>query len=174
MELIEIPSTLAHKLHITPFTGMHIQTFLCLTYVCSSTCSTKVFFTLKLKYTRTLYLLPWFLQLFEKLIVAWKTNSLDEYGLDGLLPESSPLAKEDLIAGEPEPFQDSMLKGIKFLQHRVERIGRTDDRINRVRERKKRGEICKPRFLKTLNCRSLRASGPSEPRPTEPFTASTS
>ena len=50
-------------------------------------------------------------QMFEKVIRAWKDNSLDleSYGLN--LNPDSPLAKEDLVAGEPESFQDDLLKG---------------------------------------------------------------
>ena len=51
-------------------------------------------------------------QLFEKMVLAWKENTLTFADL-GLQPDN-PLAKKDvLIAGEPGGFQDELLEGIR-------------------------------------------------------------
>lgn len=73
-----------------------------------------------------------FLQTFEKLIRAWKDNTLEFEDLGLNIDPDSALAKEDLVAGEPESFQTDLLKGIKFLQYRVSRMSKPDDRIEQI------------------------------------------
>jgi len=59
------------------------------------------------------------LGVFENLILGWKDGSLDheDFGLH----ENHILAREDLIAGEPESFQYELLSGIHFLKDRMNR-----------------------------------------------------
>merc|ERR1712029_799810 len=56
---------------------------------------------------------------FQDLILGWKDGSLDheDFGLH----ENHILAREDLIAGEPESFQYELLSGIHFLKDRMNR-----------------------------------------------------
>ncbi len=68
--------------------------------------------------------------MFEGLIEKWRDNPITFADL-GLHPDN-PLGKDELVAGEPESFQTSLLKGIRFLKYRVSRIGRKDDRIAQV------------------------------------------
>merc|ERR1711993_105579 len=55
----------------------------------------------------------------EKFILAWKDDSLDHE--DFCLHPNHILAREDLIAGEPESFQYELLSGIHFLKDRMNR-----------------------------------------------------
>ena len=73
----------------------------------------------------------WFFQVFENLILAWKDDSLTPEDL-GLHPNHI-LAREDLIAGEPESFQYELLSGINFLKDRMQRsISGENDAIVRM------------------------------------------
>lgn len=69
-------------------------------------------------------------QTFEKIVIAWRDNSdLVNFSLN----PNDPNAKEDqFVAGEPSGFQSNLLKGIRFLQHRVSRMREGEDRITRV------------------------------------------
>ena len=72
-----------------------------------------------------------FFQVFENLILAWKDDSLTPEDL-GLHPNHI-LAREDLIAGEPESFQYELLSGINFLKDRMQRsISGENDAIVRM------------------------------------------
>ena len=51
--------------------------------------------------------------------MAWKDDTLTSEDL-GLHPNHI-LAREDLIAGEPESFQYELLSGINFLKNRMQR-----------------------------------------------------
>lgn len=73
-----------------------------------------------------------FLQIFESLVATWRDNGLDlsQFGIN-LGPDKAS-AKDDLIAGNPENFQNDLLRGIHFLQSRVSNHARKDDRIAQV------------------------------------------
>ncbi len=73
--------------------------------------------------------------MFESMIETWRDNPLRLNSL-GLSPDH-PLAKEDVVAGDPEDFQTDLLKGIRFLRYRVSRLGRENDNISQVREKEK-------------------------------------
>ena len=69
--------------------------------------------------------------MFENLILAWKDDSLTPEDL-GLHPNHI-LAREDLIAGEPESFQYELLSWINFLKDRMQRsISGENDAIVRM------------------------------------------
>jgi len=79
------------------------------------------------------------LQMFEDIIQQWQDNSLNlaDYGLDFLpAPLSAPLSRMDLgsmLSGHaPTTFQDNLLKGIEFLQYRIDRSRDNDDRITKM------------------------------------------
>ena len=59
--------------------------------------------------------------------MAWRDNSA------GFGSVPNPLAKDDLFEGKPDSLQDDLLKGVRFLQERVDRVGRKSDRISQVR-----------------------------------------
>merc|ERR1712018_379707 len=59
------------------------------------------------------------LGIFENLILAWKNDNLNAEDF-GLHPNHI-LAREDLIAGEPESFQYELLRGLSFLKDRMQR-----------------------------------------------------
>ena len=80
-----------------------------------------------------------FLQMFEDIIQQWQDNSLNlaDYGLD-FIP--APLQMISRMASDlsqhqdkPTPFQNNLLKGIEFLQYRIDRSRDADDRITKVR-----------------------------------------
>ena len=63
-------------------------------------------------------------------MVAWRNSDIDFSDLN-LMP-GNPLAKDELVTGEPEGFQTNLLKGIQFLKYRVNRMQRGEDRITRL------------------------------------------
>ena len=77
--------------------------------------------------------------MFEDIIQQWQDNSLNlaDYGLDFIpAPLSAPLSRMDLgsmLSGSaPTTFQNNLLKGIEFLQYRIDRSRDNDDRITKV------------------------------------------
>jgi hypothetical protein len=70
-------------------------------------------------------------QMFENFIVQWQDNNLNlaDYGL-GFIPE--PIARMDVFTGKPTTFQNNLLKGIEFLQYRVDMSREPEDRITKV------------------------------------------
>merc|ERR1711935_304790 len=70
----------------------------------------------------------------EILVVAWKDNSIHEHlGFDADTYENSILAREDIVVGEPDSFQNELLRGIHFLKARMSKsLAREDDPINNV------------------------------------------
>jgi len=78
------------------------------------------------------------LQMFEDIIQQWQDNSLNlaDYGLD-FIP--APLQMISRMASDlsqhqdkPTPFQNNLLKGIEFLQYRIDRSRDADDRITKM------------------------------------------
>ena len=70
--------------------------------------------------------------MFEDIIQQWQDNSLNlaDYGLD-FIP--APLSRMDVFtSGKPTTFQNNLLKGIEFLQYRIDRSRDNDDRITKV------------------------------------------
>jgi hypothetical protein len=69
--------------------------------------------------------------MFENFIVQWQDNNLNlaDYGL-GFIPE--PIARMDVFTGKPTTFQNNLLKGIEFLQYRVDMSREPEDRITKV------------------------------------------
>ncbi|XP_059083009.1 uncharacterized protein LOC131880399 [Tigriopus californicus] len=74
------------------------------------------------------------LGIFETLVSTWRDNGLDlsQFGIN-LGPDKAS-AKDDLVAGNPENFQNDLLRGIHFLQSRVSNHARKDDRIAQIAE----------------------------------------
>merc|ERR1739846_281714 len=74
------------------------------------------------------------LSIFENLVVAWKDNSIHEHlGFDSDTYENSILAREDIVVGEPDSFQNELLRGIHFLKARMSKsLARENDPINNV------------------------------------------
>ncbi len=64
--------------------------------------------------TRNLFNLTILIQAIENLVRAWKDNTLEpeQFGLNS----DSFLAKDDLIVGDTEGFQNDILSAITFLQ----------------------------------------------------------
>ena len=82
--------------------------------------------------------------MFEDIIQQWQDNSLNlaDYGLDFIpAPLSAPLSRMDLgsmLSGSaPTTFQNNLLKGIEFLQYRIDRSRDNDDRITKVSHTKR-------------------------------------
>ena len=75
--------------------------------------------------------------MFEDIIQQWQDNSLNlaDYGLD-FIP--APLSRMDVFtSGQPTTFQNNLLKGIEFLQYRIDRSRDNDDRITKVSQQPK-------------------------------------
>ena len=72
--------------------------------------------------------------MFEDIIQQWQDNSLNlaDYGLDFLPAPLSAVSRMDVFKG-PSAFQNNLLKGIEFLQYRIDRSRDADDRITKVR-----------------------------------------
>ena len=75
--------------------------------------------------------------MFEDIIQQWQDNSLNlaDYGLDFLPAPLSAVSRMDVFKG-PSAFQNNLLKGIEFLQYRIDRSRDDDDRITKVRRMK--------------------------------------
>jgi hypothetical protein len=71
------------------------------------------------------------LKMFEQIITQWQQNNLNlaDYGFD-FLPV--PLARMEVFTGKPTSFQNNLLKGIQFLEYRVEKSKDNDDRITKI------------------------------------------
>jgi hypothetical protein len=68
---------------------------------------------------------------FESLIMAWQDNTLEPEHLG--LSSDHYFARDDIVAGEPDSFQNELLTGIDFLKDRMVRSNaREDDAINKV------------------------------------------
>jgi len=73
------------------------------------------------------------LSIFENLVVAWKDDTLSPEHLGFSSDSNSILAREDLVVGEPDSFQNELLRGIHFLKDRMTRsLARDNDPINNV------------------------------------------
>jgi len=68
--------------------------------------------------------------MFEGMIENWRDNPI-AFGDLGL-SEDHPLAKDDLVAGEPAGFQSDLLRGIRFLKYRASRVGKEHDKIQQL------------------------------------------
>ncbi len=69
--------------------------------------------------------------MFENIITKWQENSLNlaDYGID-FIP--APLSRMEVFTGKPTTFQNNLIKGIEFLQYRIDRSRMPDDRITKV------------------------------------------
>ena len=99
--------------------------------------------------------------MFEDIIQQWQDNSLNlaDYGLDFIpAPLSAPLSRMDLgsmLSGSaPTTFQNNLLKGIEFLQYRIDRSRDNDDRITKVSRTKRDISYTFPcyKWIHSLHC----------------------
>jgi len=74
------------------------------------------------------------LAMIEGFIRAWKdeTLSLEDFGFDSNLIKAKT---SDLIAGDPESFQEELLDGISFIQNRISRSDSDSDHISKIAQR---------------------------------------
>ena len=70
--------------------------------------------------------------MFENIIKKWQDNNLNlaDYGIN-FLPAPA-LARMEVFTGKPTTFQNNLLKGIEFLQYRIDRSRMDEDRITKV------------------------------------------